>query len=200
MPNYELKAQILDEAPEFLQAVKDFNRRSYLFETCQYERITDELEEACDLSVALYRAMPEWYDEAERIVNADNARRKRLRARIDSMFDKGKVVFLTLTFNDEVLSSTSSQSRRDYVRKFLKSVSKEYVGNVDYGAENGREHYHAVILTDIDDFSSWTYGFYKALTVRKDGVDALRVAKYISKLTNHAIKETTKRNALIYSR
>lgn len=200
MPNYELKARILDEAPEFIQAVKDYKRRSYLFDTVQFDEITDELEEACDLSAALYRAMPEWWDEAERMVNADNARRKRLRSRIESMFDKGTVAFLTLTFTDEVLASTSSQSRRDYVRKFLKSVSSEYVGNIDYGAENGREHYHAVVLTDKEDFSSWTYGFYKVQTVRKDGVDALRVAKYISKLTNHAIKNTTKRNALIYSR
>ena len=117
------------------------------------------------------------------------------------MFERGNVVFLTLTFTDEVLQNTSCLYRRqNLVCPFLKSISSEYIGNVDYGAEKGREHYHAVLLTDTDDFSGWTYGFYKAEKVRKEGVDALRVAKYISKLTNHAIKETTKRNALIYSR
>lgn len=200
MPNYELKAQILTEAPEVIQAVKDYKRREYLFYTCQFDDITDELNQSTDLAIQMYQSLPDWFYEAERMVNADNARRKRLRQRIEKMFDKGNVVFLTLTFTDEVLQNTIPQSRRDYVRKFLKSISNDYVGNIDFGAKNGREHYHAVLLTDVEDFSSWTYGFYKAERVRKDGLDALRVAKYISKLTNHAIKNTTKRNALIYSR
>lgn len=200
MPNYELKAQIIQEAPELLSAMQDFKRRQYLYDFCKYDEITDDLELSCDFIQQAYSIIPDWVDESERIINADSVRRKRLRKRIESMFDKGTVVFLTLTFDDECLQSTISQSRRDYVRKFLKSISSDYVANVDFGKEKGREHYHAVCLTEVDDFSNWTYGFYKAQKIRKDGVDALRVAKYISKLTNHAIKETTKRNALIYSR
>lgn len=204
MPNYELKAQILNEMPEVLQAAKDLHSYQYFFETCSFHTLPDErqkqIDDGSDLALQLYQVMPNVLEEAERMVNADNIRRKRLRKRIEGMFDFGNVVFLTLTFTDDILDSTSNVTRRRYVARFLKSVSNNYVGNVDYGAEKGREHYHAVLLTDTDDFSGWTYGFYKAEKVRKEGVDALRVAKYISKLTNHAIKETTKRNALIYSR
>lgn len=200
MPNYELKALILEKMPICVDVVKQHKKACYLYETMQWDKITPELDEFCEIACELAQTNKIVFDECYRIVNADSSRRKRLRTRIEYMFTQGRVVFLTLTFSDEVLNNTIEQSRRDYVRKFLKNVSSIYVANVDYGANTGREHYHAVCVTDIDDFSSWTYGFYKALVVRKEESDAKRLATYISKLTNHAIKETTKRGALIYSR
>lgn len=200
MPNYELKAEIMNNMPNCLDVVKAYNKREYLFNSCLFDEITPELNYKTDIAIQLYQENPIVFDECERIVNADKSRRKRLRKRIENMFSMGACVFLTLTFTDDVLQNTDEKTRRVYVARFLKSVSSKYVGNVDFGAENGREHYHAVIVTNTDDFSSWTYGFYKAITVRKEEADAKRLATYVSKLTNHAIKETTKRNALIYSR
>lgn len=203
MPNYELKADILTHNPEFVKAVKDEFTYCYL-DSIWYDKNKraekEKYRDGLELSNALFNASRPLYDECVRIVNADSSRRKRLRKRIENMFTQGTCVFLTLTFADDVLNNTDAKTRRVYVARFLKSVSSQYVGNIDFGAENGREHYHAVVVSNTDDFSSWTYGFYKAITVRKDEADAKRLATYVSKLTNHAIKETTKRNALIYSR
>jgi hypothetical protein len=78
-----------------------------------------------------------------------------------------------------------------------------YVANIDYGAKNKREHYHALINCDKIDFSNWRkYGNINAERVKNKDIesDKIKLSKYIAKLSNHAIKETTKRSCLIYSR
>lgn len=110
--------------------------------------------------------------------------------------------FLTLTFTDDVLASTSEDTRRRYVARFLKSISQNYVGNIDYGKLNEREHYHAIVEGDQLDLSSWTYGFTKCIKVGYSDIitDTARLSKYINKLSNHATKKTTKGKKIIYSR
>lgn len=199
MADYELKSFILNELPTCVEVVKKHKKACYLYETMQWDKITPELEESSILACELADEHKFIFDECYRIVNADSSRRKRLRSRIESMFGKGRVVFLTLTFSDESLLTQDIYRRRN-VSRFLKTISNDFVANIDFGKTTGREHYHAVCVTDVEDFAGWTYGFYKAQVVNKDGVDAKRLATYISKLSNHAVKETTKRNALIYSR
>ena len=203
LPNYELKAYVLNECSEYVQAIKD--ERAFCFYNSQWcdRKLRAKREKyrfGMLVASEMFQHAPLLYSECEKIANADSSRRKRLRKRIENMFSIGDCYFLTLTFNDECLSSTEEKTRRVYVHRFLKSVSSHYVGNIDFGKENGREHYHAVCVCDSYDFSSWTHGFYKALKIRKGESDSKRLATYVSKLTNHAIKETTKRGALIYSR
>ena len=62
------------------------------------------------------------------------------------------------------------------------------------------EHYHAVITSDQRPPKTWSYGFIDILKVKTTENDTKRVSKYISKLTNHAIKHTTKSKRIIYSR
>lgn len=119
------------------------------------------------------------------------------------MLVSGNCLFLTLTFNDETLKDTSADTRRQYVRKYLKQFNCKYVANIDFGKENHREHYHAVICADKIDLSSWRiHGNINVERVRNRNIerDNTRLSKYICKLSNHAIKETTKRSSLIYSR
>jgi hypothetical protein len=141
------------------------------------------------------------YKEAERINNAYYARVRRLKVRIAHLLSLGTCFFLTLTFNNDTLSITSADTRRKYVTRFLKSISTDYVGNIDFGSKNGREHYHAVVLCSVaPDMSSWDcYGFSNAKVI-VSSEDFVPVAKYISKLTNHAVKATTKGCRAIYSR
>lgn len=139
-----------------------------------------------------------WH-EAEKVRQANYKRVKRLKQRITYMLENGSCQFLTLTFTDDVLSKTSEATRRQYVRRFLSNFSNEFVANIDFGKTNGREHYHALIMTDKRiKYTDWKCGNCDGQRVYNKNTSA--IAKYISKLTNHAIKETTKQCRIIYSR
>lgn len=128
---------------------------------------------------------------------------RRVRRKILSIMVSGSCSFLTLTFTDDVLNSTTEETRRRYVSRFLKSITNNYVGNIDWGKENGREHYHAVISGIDINMSSWDkYGFSDCRTIgrKNDDTTSSKISKYLYKLSNHATKESTKRKKIIYSR
>ena len=230
MPDYEFKSYILNELPESLEAVRNTRKFGYYYNKTQEEHKDISSPDSSWWNARLSRLAPYTImaeelspcvrEECDLIINADKERRKRLRKRINSMFMQGRCYFVTLTFNDDFLSKTSPKDRRIKVTRFLKIVSSQYVGNVDYGKTTEREHYHAIILSDkLDDiqyhyfkqygwvcddceqFSQWSnIGFYTIKSCNKDEDDIKKLSSYVTKLTNHAIKETTKRNALIYSR
>lgn len=138
------------------------------------------------------------FDEARKINHASYSKRNRLSCRIAKML-KNPCVFLTFTFRDDVLDSTSEETRRKYVIRALKQMASVYVANIDYGAKNEREHYHAIVQVDSVSNKLWSYGALNFEKIRSSSDDKI-LAKYIVKLTNHAIKETTKRCHTIYSR
>lgn len=138
------------------------------------------------------------YCEAKKINHASYERAIRLKQRISKIIQKDSL-FLTFTFTDDVLHRTSADTRKQYVRRFLSSFEVPYVANVDFGFKNGREHYHAILQMPRINLTQWKYGGLNGKIVR-NSTDDVKLAKYISKLTNHAIKETTKRQAIIYSR
>lgn len=139
------------------------------------------------------------YEEARKINQASYKRRVRLAQRIGKMINNQKCIFLTLTFTDSVLDRTSVETRRKYVTRFLKKISEEYVANIDYGELNEREHYHALVVCDLVNHNDWFYGAINFERIREASSEKA-LAKYICKLVNHAIKETTKRNYTIYSK
>lgn len=139
------------------------------------------------------------WKEARKINNCYYHRACRLRKRIENYLSIGNCIFLTLTFTNDTLKNTNKDTRKQYVVRYLKSCSDYYVANIDYGAKNHREHYHAIVVSDSVNYSLWRkYGAINGQRVR-GYVCEKKLSKYISKLTNHAIKETTKRNAIIYS-
>ena len=137
---------------------------------------------------------------ANNINHASYKRTARLKERIREAVESGSAYFLTITFNNETLSKTNEKTRRLYITRWLKSLTPFYVANIDYGEKNGREHYHAVITSDKRPPKTWSYGFIDILKVKTTETDTKRISKYISKLTNHAIKHTTKGKRIIYSR
>lgn len=232
MPDYEFKSYILNKIPLALQSAKSCRKVGYYhekiansnpYEDNHVEVLKNDIEKfnfhnECS---QLFQELPvSVQEECDRMLNADKERRKRLRKKINSMFSKGRCYFITLTFSDDTMKRTDVKDRRVMVSRLLKTVSAEYVGNVDYGSKKGREHYHAIIRSDmLDDlvyeyhskygwicsecsqFAKWSKnGFYSIKSCNKDENDIKKLASYVTKLTNHAIKETTKRNALIYSR
>ena len=199
--NYELKAKVLKEGlVDHYKRIKrakwsDYAKNSWgEIVPTSYHDIKEALE---DEAFFISENKEEWL-EAGKVVDSDHKRTKRLRFKIQKMLDAGDCVFATLTFTDDVLAKTSKETRRKYVTLYLKSQQAQYIANIDYGGKNGREHYHAVVLGRLDP-KLWEYG---ALNVKKiiKTSKPIKLAKYVNKLTNHAIKDTCKRNAIIYSR
>ena len=207
-PNYELKAEAISKGFCEIQ-------RSYSYTLFRYNQAIAEcykngvlpseelIEEYNNLllieAICEDEKNKELFDEAAKINKASYSRRCRLSKRIEDMLKSNKCIFLTLTFTDEVLSKTSIETRRRYVTRFLKECSDKYVANIDFGSKNDREHYHAIVIAERVDCSDWNYGAINFERVRKTS-SANTLAKYVVKLVNHAIKETTKRNYTIYSR
>lgn len=163
--------------------------------------------EALELDNYFSNNCPIEWKESKRINHASVERTSRLKKRISRMIDVAgasdtvNALFLTLTFTDSVFRSTSSETRKRYVTRFLKEHCIAYVANRDYGAQKGREHYHAVVLVNGKiKYTEWLYGCLNGQKIVSNGVSNVKLAKYVSKLTNHAIKETCKRSVLIYSR
>ena len=144
--------------------------------------------------------------ECRKINDASYHRVKRLKETINYIIKRyDKSFFITLTFKDNVLNSTSEETRKRYVTRYLKQYNC-YVANVDYGEKNGREHYHAVVglrgdVDKINEYWEKKYGFVcvEPINVKQENND-VKLAKYVAKLSNHAIKETNKRKAVMYSR
>lgn len=191
MPNYELKAHVLSCGmyDTFKKIEKDLwiNRDNevYLHEVIQYRNSIEE-------------RYPEEYKECQNLWNSDHQRRKRLSHKIRKMVEGDSCTFITLTFRDDVLEKTSTKTRRRYVTRFLKTQSDRYIANIDYGSHTDREHYHGIIVGRLD-LSAWKYGYSYAESIKSSN-DSSRLAMYVTKLSNHAVKETTKRNTLIYSK
>lgn len=152
---------------------------------------------------SMYSERPKDWIECKKINHAEFARSVRLYHRIEDYISssEGGSLFLTLTFSDETLAKTSAKTRRTYVCRFLKECGARYVANVDYGSEKGREHYHAVVSAPKIDYKPWhDYGAIKGEKIRVKDNTCKNLGKYVAKLSNHAIKATTRRCSIIYSR
>lgn len=137
---------------------------------------------------------------ARSINNSNYKRVNRLNDRIQRYLSMGVCVWLTLTFNEDTLTNTTEEQRRKYVVRYLKKQSTYYVANIDYGKSTEREHYHALVVTDYVDMNQWKYGFAYTERVKNHCSTSVKLSKYVSKLTNHAIKDSTRRSAYLYSR
>lgn len=140
------------------------------------------------------------FDEGLKINNARYHRAKRLKTKIDKLLSIGlRAVFLTFTFSDSHINDPD-RLLRDRVNRYLRKFCVAYVANADYGEKRGRLHFHAVALINDDiPLSKWRWGNLDCKLI-KISSDPAVLGNYINKLYHHAIKETTKRSALMYSR
>lgn len=140
-----------------------------------------------------------------------NKRRKnRLEDKIEEIINSGKAVFLTMTFKDEVINTTSPETRRRKIARYLKSQASKYVANIDFGQDDRftkREHYHAVLipLKEKVDYKAYNKLFNNSRIhsekVRQPSQkDTISIGLYLNKLTNHALKTQGFQKRFIYSR
>lgn len=128
---------------------------------------------------------------------------KYLRLMADSNLLYAPQYLLSLTFTDDVLSSTNFDTRLKYVRSYLNDTFSDYFACVDFGKSKGREHYHAIVNPSSYDYEvsyidkrgryyykprdklDWKYGFFSLRPIYND---AIRSASYAFKASNYAFK------------
>lgn len=202
MIDYKFKSEVMAKGFDLLQ--KDVSKSFYadyvLHSYGLVARSKYSFDEAMAIQDKMQREYPNEWKEAMRINDAHYHRVKRLKKRIATMLDKGSCIFLTFTFTDEVLEKTTRETRRQKIRRYLAHYNCPYVANIDFGKKNGREHYHAIIQCNSIDYKLYDYGNLDGERIVNSANDYVKLSKYIAKLTNHAIKETTKQNYIIYSR
>lgn len=201
MANYLLKAEVLARGVDC--DYKRVSKAKYAYNALLEDGVVVKnvvpIDYALKVEADYMENNPELWLEAGRMNWNSYKRISRLKRKIASMIEKGQCLFLTLTFTDEALAKTKKETRRQNVRRFLSSYNCEYVANIDYGKKKEREHYHAIIQTKRVDHKKWTYGSLDFKRIAKTS-DSIKLAKYITKLTNHALKETTKQCRVIYDR
>lgn len=213
MIDYSFKSKILNEYPDLLRQQKRASIYDYASCQFEYEGVYSPVLKSKNkeyipynqlVKKCLKKGLITQLRECEKINHAEYKRANRLQKRIGDMLTSGPCLFLTLTFNNGALSNTSAKKRRVAVSRFLKSTGCRYVANIDFGSKNHREHYHAVIQCSKIDGKKWTEKWgainFKSIRLKETKTDAKKLAKYTAKLSNHAIKETCCRGALIYSR
>lgn len=133
------------------------------------------------------------FNACERINNARYQKTKRMNRFVQSAFNYHSCVFVTLTFSNETLSRTDETTRRKRVNEFLRPYGC-YAFNLDYGKENEREHYHALVVgCERVDGKPWhKYGaIYCERVANNPNQPHKALSKYMTKLSNHATKGTT---------
>ena len=143
MIDYKLKSEVLKT--DCVRRVKRMDQANY--NLCENGivpsfDIDDEYINLC------FEFGGKYIKEARKINTASYRRVERLKERITSYLSKGQCIFLTLEFSPQCLAETNNDTRRKYVARYLKSISEYYVANIDYGGKKGREHYHAVVVSD----------------------------------------------------
>lgn len=140
------------------------------------------------------------------ILNSRYQKIGRIRCHFVWLFHHKKYIyFLTFTFSDKNINK-SDRTRKDYIKKSLYSFDRNihFILNIDYGKTTERLHYHALVGTDINsDLKKHLEDTYEDFTycepVRFDDSSFKSIPKYINKLTNHAVKDSTKRSRIIYN-
>lgn len=218
MINYKLKADalsLIDSIEEstginLLDAMSALSRHYYLLDigVTTFDEFNSNvyIQTLQKLVTSFENGYPLHYVECSKIIQAQQKKRKRLQDKITNMLDTcTDVIFVTFTFSDDYLNTTSALYRRKSISAFLRKYSSIYIANIDFGKLNGREHYHAIVgnyfpSKALDEYRSIFHSSIHVERVRNHTNDKRRLARYIAKLTNHALKITTKRQALIYSR
>ena len=161
--------------------------------------------------VDLYPNFYSEYWEVDKLLKKQHSRRKRVRKYIRRMIEhRGYNIpcLVSLTFSDDCLKSTTFATRKGYVRDYLNSIYPDWFACVDYGKENGREHYHAIALfpCDLGFFKfvkkrktfmlpacprfDWSYGFYSIRPLVVDSQDIYKTLNYAFKSSSYAFKSS----------
>ena len=142
--------------------------------------------------------------EFERILSARYMKVSRLKKKIIYLMARYKYIyFCTFTFDEHYINKCE-RTQKDLIKYSLYTFDDDikFVLNVDYGKKNERLHYHGIIATNLSyDLREHLKRVYPCMSscdsVPISSDDVKRLSKYINKLTNHALKDSTKSRRLL---
>lgn len=78
---------------------------------------------------------------------------KHLRYMVENCPDDYELLFLTITESDDLQQKYTEKERRQRVTRLLKEICLDYDGNIDFGKQTEREHFHFVAQVRKDQIS-----------------------------------------------
>lgn len=142
--------------------------------------------------------------DLERLLNARYSKVSRIKKRFLYLLIHSKnVYFCTFTF-DNAHIDCSDRTKKDYIKHSLFKFDDKclIIMNRDFGKNTDREHYHVILGTNNDDdiLKNLYYPFrFNVERVRIDKYSFKKLSKYINKLSNHCIKDSTNRSRIYYN-
>ena len=185
MKNLELKKELL--ASGLYQELRKIERYNYILDK-KYSCGIISFDDYCNSFVDIGSYLDDiTWSAFNQLYNSRRQRVRRTRKIIEFLLKKD-CLFVTLTFNNNTLLSTNTNTRRRYVKNYLDSLGVDYFANKDFGKKNGREHYHCIVQTNFLQHYNYNLG---NIDFRLCNNNSLVLSKYLQKLTLHALKNTT---------
>lgn len=171
-------------------------------------------EAVCEFKYLIYNDPAIWFD-SWKVLRRYWDRLRRYRQKVREMMSE-RCIFVRLSWSPESLENLSAKTRHKYVSDWCAAHSDDYLANIDFGDATDREHYHVIMrypgMLDKNN-CGWDYGFVGVRYVRGSGGAAgaeivddeaedscKRLASYTTKLSFHALKDSTKFQKPIFSR
>lgn len=121
------------------------------------------------------------------------------------VMNKKNLYFLTFTFDDKYIKKCD-RTKKDLIKNLLIEIdfNSYIILNVDYGSQTERQHYHCIYGTNKDlNLKSILDKYYPCFSytekIRLDNSSINKISKYINKLSNHAIKDSTKGSRIYFN-
>lgn len=140
-----------------------------------------------ELQIKGYKNEDAMFKAFEKVKKNFNNMKQRLYNRIYEI-QKEKGYFITLTYKGD---TPNVEKAHKHLKRWCFVNCDLYVANIDFGELNDRIHHHVVCVPKHNNLvKSWKYGNINILKIRDSKVDGRKAVMYVSKLMNHAIKET----------
>lgn len=144
--------------------------------------------------------------EYERILSARYMKVSRVKKRLVYLLYNFRYIwFCTFTFDDHYIDKCD-RTKKDLIKNLLKEIdfNSYIILNVDYGSQTERQHFHCIFGTNKDlDLKSILDQYYPCYSytekIRLDTSSIKKIPKYINKLSNHAIKDSTNASRIYFN-
>ena len=199
--------------PELRKTIIENGTLTNYIKTRQEWIANGHLELLRNIKPELYGLDQETAQECENARKSKKKQREKIENHIGWLLEnqeelKIDLFFGTWTFTDQSLEMTAD-TRRQGIRRLLSKETEDFILNIDYGKENGREHYHGLIalkngtykitekvwstkyncqLIHIDTLDNYKLGYYDLQEIKLNDLSAKKITRYITKLTQHSIK------------